>query len=57
LLDENGVLAIARPNQSQLNVVQKQQVLNAPKAWTVPTMVGNRVFLRDQKEIVAYELN
>ena len=56
LLDENGVLGIAHPNRSALNVVTKQQILNAPKAWTVPTMVGERLYVRDQKEIVACAL-
>lgn len=57
LLDDKGNLAIAQPAKDGLNVLQKQQVLNAPKAWTAPTMVGNKLFLRDQKEIVSYELN
>ena len=55
-LDDKGSLAIAHPSSSSFNVIQKEQVLNAPKAWTVPTLVGNQLFLRDQKEIVNYEL-
>ncbi len=54
LLDENGMLAIAKPTQNSFNVIQKQKVLNAPKAWTVPTMVGNKLFIRDQKEIAQF---
>lgn len=57
LLDENGKLAVAEPNDSGLNISQQHQVLNAPKVWTVPTIVGNQLFVRDQKEIVAYHLN
>lgn len=57
LLDQNGNLAIARPDGSGLNVIRREQVLSAPRAWTVPTMVGNRLYLRDQKEMICYELN
>ena len=56
VLDEKGSLAIAKPTASAFNVIERQQVLNAPKAWTVPTLVANKLFLRDQKEIVKYEL-
>lgn len=56
MLDEKGKLAIAKPTNTSLDVIQQQQVLNAPKAWTVPTLVGKNLFLRDQKEIVSYTL-
>lgn len=56
-LDDNGTLAVMKPTPEKLIVVQKEKVLNAPKAWTVPTLVGTNLYLRDQKEIVKYKLN
>lgn len=57
LLDEKGKLAIAKPTAVSLNVSQQVQVLAPPKAWTVPTLAGNKLFVRDQKEIVKFDLN
>ena len=56
LLDDDGDLAVTQPGTAALNVQFKEKVLHAPKVWTVPTMVGNQLFMRDQKEIVAYAL-
>lgn len=56
ILDGKGNFAVAKPNAKNLNVVFKQKVLSAEKVWTVPTLVGNTLFMRDQKEIVAMEI-
>ena len=55
LLDEDGVLALLTPGPTGLTVHSKADVL-ATKAWTVPTVVGTRVYLRDLAVIKALEL-
>jgi outer membrane protein assembly factor BamB len=55
ILDEDGNLAIATPGESGMTVHAKAQVLENA-AWTVPTLCGSRLFLRDRKQIVALEL-
>ena len=56
MLDEKGNLAVAEPSRSSLEIVQKQKVLGAGKVWTVPTLVGREIFVRDQKEIAGFEI-
>jgi len=55
ILDEDGNLAVAEPGDAGLNVLAKAHVLEN-RAWTVPTLCGNRLFLRDRKVIVALDL-
>ncbi len=56
LLDAKGVLAVAKPDSRGLNVIKRQKVLSAEKVWTVPTLVDNTLYMRDQKEILAMEV-
>jgi len=55
LLDEDGVLALVTPGPSGLTVHSRADVL-ATKAWTVPTVVGTRVYLRDRAVIKAVDI-
>jgi outer membrane protein assembly factor BamB len=55
ILDEDGNLAIATPGDSGLTIHAKAQVL-AERAWTVPTLVGTVLYVRDQARIMALEL-
>ncbi len=55
ILDEDGALAIASPGQGGLQVHAKAQVMNN-LAWTVPTLSGTKLFLRDRRTIVALDL-
>ena len=55
ILDEDGHLALARPTAEGLTILGKTQVFST-RAWTAPTLVGTRLYLRDQKEIVALSL-
>jgi outer membrane protein assembly factor BamB len=55
ILDEDGTLALATPDAQGLNVRSKAEVL-ARTAWTVPTLVGTRLYLRDRATIKALEL-
>jgi outer membrane protein assembly factor BamB len=55
MLDEDGNLAIATPGESGLTLHAKAPVLEHT-AWTVPTLCGTRLYLRDRKQILALEL-
>jgi len=52
ILDEDGTLALATPGEKGLNVEGKAPVLHS-NAWTPPTLVGKRVYLRDRRVIAA----
>jgi outer membrane protein assembly factor BamB len=56
LLDEDGVLALARPDAKGLNVQSRAEVLTN-RAWTIPTLVGTKLYLRDRINIKALELS
>jgi outer membrane protein assembly factor BamB len=55
VLDEDGTLALASISSNGLQVHAKASVLTN-KAWTVPTLVGTRLYLRDRATIKALEL-
>jgi hypothetical protein len=49
------VLALATPTDSGLTVHAKATVLGG-RAWTVPTLSGTTLYLRDNKQVVALAL-
>ena len=55
ILDEDGELAIASPGQKGLLIHAKAQVMKQV-AWTVPTLSGTRLYLRDRGTIMALDL-
>lgn len=55
ILDEEGNLALATASPDGLKVHSRAKVLE-DKSWTVPTLVGTRLYLRDNKSILALEL-
>lgn len=55
ILDEDGELAIASPGQSGLRIHAKAPVMKK-LAWTVPTLSGTRLYLRDRGTILALDL-
>ncbi|TWT45717.1 outer membrane biogenesis protein BamB [Phycisphaerae bacterium RAS1] len=55
VLDEEGWLALAKPESDGINVVSKAKLLQ-DKAWTVPTLVGTKLYLRDTHDIMAVDL-
>jgi outer membrane protein assembly factor BamB len=55
LLDEDGGLALATVSPLRLTVLAKAQVFHG-RSWTVPTLVGTRLYLRDRATIKALEL-
>lgn len=55
-LDEAGKLALARVSPDGLTVLATTQIAK-PNAWTLPTLVGTTLYLRDQEKIVALDLS
>lgn len=55
VLDEDGVLALCEFSPDKIRVLSKFQALEN-KAWTPPTLVGTRLYLRDRKTIKALDL-
>jgi len=54
-LDENGQLALARVSPEAIVIRSKVQ-LTDKVSWTVPTLVGKTLYVRDQKNIMALDL-
>lgn len=55
ILDEDGALGLATPAPNGLTVHSKVEMLTS-RSWTVPTLVGRTLFLRDRKNIMALQL-
>jgi outer membrane protein assembly factor BamB len=55
ILDEDGNLALATVTPTGLNVISKASLMQN-LAWTVPTLVGTRLYLRDRRTIAAVDL-
>ncbi len=55
ILDEDGMLYLASATPEKLLVLSKTQLLDRV-AWTVPTIVGKTMYVRDQKQILAVNL-
>ena len=55
ILDEDGTLALARATPEAFVVLAATQLLDQP-AWTVPTVVGRTLWVRDARWILAVEL-
>jgi len=55
VLDEDGDLAIATATPESLTVHSRANILTH-QAWTVPTLIGSTLYLRDRKTIMALDL-
>lgn len=55
LLDEDGNLILATPNEQGVTIHAKVALLNN-NSWTVPTLNGTTLYVRDRKNIVALDL-
>lgn len=55
ILDENGVLYLAEATPDDL-IVHAQAKLLDRYAWTVPTIVGQTMYARDESQIMAVDL-
>jgi outer membrane protein assembly factor BamB len=55
LLDEDGVLALARVSPKGLDVLGKTS-LTQTRHWTAPTLDGTRLYVRNEREMLALDL-
>jgi outer membrane protein assembly factor BamB len=55
LLDEDGTLALVEATPKELRVLAKASLLQS-LAWTPPTLVGTKLYLRDRKDLMALDL-
>jgi outer membrane protein assembly factor BamB len=56
ILDEDGNLALATVSPAGLQVISKVSLLKN-LAWTVPTLVGTKLYMRDRRTIMALDLS
>jgi outer membrane protein assembly factor BamB len=54
-LDDSGMLTLAKVSREKIEVVSSVQLLNSV-TWTVPTLVGTRLYVRDRERILALDL-
>ncbi len=54
-LDESGKLVLARVSPKELEVLASAQVTESV-SWTLPTLEGSKLYVRDQQNILALEL-
>jgi outer membrane protein assembly factor BamB len=55
VLDEDGALGLATATRQGFTVLAKASVLTN-RAWTTPTLVGTKLYVRDRKQMMAFEL-
>jgi hypothetical protein len=55
VVDEDGNVGLATASREGLKVLAKASLLKN-RAWTVPTLVGSRLYIRDRKTMMALEL-
>ncbi len=55
ILDEDGMLYLATANAEDLTVHSQVELLDEV-SWTVPTLVGKTLYVRDKKSILALDL-
>ena len=55
IVDEDGDIAVATPSREGLQVQARASVLKK-NAWTPPTLVGTRLYVRDRADVLSLEL-
>lgn len=55
LLDEDGALGLARISPKGVEVLARTN-LSATRHWTIPTLDGTRLYVRNEREMMALEL-
>jgi outer membrane protein assembly factor BamB len=55
IVDEDGEIALASVSEASLRVHARKELLSS-NAWTPPTVVGGRVYVRDRKDVLALQL-
>jgi hypothetical protein len=56
ILDQDGVLALATVDRQGIKVLSKVELLQKV-AWTPPTLVGTRLYVRDRTNVMALDLS
>jgi outer membrane protein assembly factor BamB len=56
ILDEEGWLALAQPNSDGSLTIRSKVRMLSPNSWTVPTLAGRTLYLRDRKVIIALDV-
>jgi len=56
ILDQDGNLSMARVSPERLQVLSTVPSLLKNNAWTPPTLVGTRLYIRDRHELMALDL-
>ncbi|MBA3256830.1 MAG: PQQ-binding-like beta-propeller repeat protein [Pyrinomonadaceae bacterium] len=56
ILDEDGNLALATVSPAGLKVISKTSLMKN-LAWTVPTLIGTKLYVRDRRTITALDLS
>jgi len=56
LLGDEGTLALAAADPEKYREVARFQHSEQPSSWTVPVFVGGRLFVRDKKRLVCYDV-
>ena len=55
-LDENGKLGLAKVSPTELTILDSAQ-LTESVSWTLPTLTGTTLYLRDRKHVLALDLS
>jgi outer membrane protein assembly factor BamB len=56
VVDEDGEIALASATEAGLRVHARKELL-ASNAWTPPTVVNGRLYVRDRKDVIALQLS
>ncbi len=56
ILDEDGNLALTSPRRKRLKIRSKVELCKR-NAWTVPTLVGKTLYVRDRHQVMALDLS
>jgi outer membrane protein assembly factor BamB len=56
IVDEDGEIALASVSEAGLRVHARKELL-ASNAWTPPTIVDGKVYVRDRKDVLALQLS
>jgi len=55
VMDEDGNIGLATATRQGYTVLAKASILTN-RAWTTPTLVGTKLYVRDRKQMMAFEL-
>jgi len=55
VIDQDGDIALATASPQGINVISRTPMLNSI-AWTPPTLVGTKLYIRDRTQMIALEL-